>query len=241
MAKKGRRKSVAAVPEPSVVDQIERAEQQRLRDSAAKKLKAGKRLVRDERAALRKAEDDMRMRHGMALLAAAPKTLVLGLLDTSSKVVTDNRKRRGFPWPSGQRDPVDIRGLLAYLWRYYLEGPAPAAHGEDLLLQGASQELKDEFIRERIREKRITNESRAIDLDRLRESHLPIEKVRTALMPLADMLARARSDLALRLETITSLEEAKQVIDQQWEDLYQDFEAEIDSSLNESDEVEIVD
>ncbi|MEO0532223.1 MAG: hypothetical protein AAF266_16880, partial [Planctomycetota bacterium] len=196
---------------------------------------------RAERTALRRTEDELKLRHGMQLLAAAPKTLVCELMDTTSKVVTDNRKRRGFPWPVGQREPVDLRELLRFFWRYYLEGPAPAADGEDLLLQGASQELKDELIRERIREKRIANEARAIELHRLRESHLPVEQVRTALAPLADLLARARSDLALRLETIDSVDEARQVIDQAWEDLYQDFESETVSALDDSDEGETLD
>lgn len=191
---KKRPKAAPTAAGPTVTEQIEQREQARLLQSAQSK--GLRNLSANEKAAVARHEEGIFLR----VFQSCRKTLLTELLATSAKVVVDNRNRRGFPWPLGKRDRVDVRDVLQFLWRFFLEHPLPEARPcelteEDVLLAGASQDLKDEFLRERIRERRIVNQQKAIELQLLEDSYIPTKEVRTLLGEAAGLIAKKREHL----------------------------------------------
>lgn len=205
----------------SIVERLQKQEEMQLVASANAKLRARQKPTGPELKALAKHEKLITEKYGGRLLRAAPKAFVLELLGTSSKVVTDNRKRRGFPWPEGRNSPVDLGKLLRWFWAFYLEHsgePPRGASEEDVLLYGASQELKDEFLRERIVERRYSNEQRRLELQREIDQHVPIDVVETLLSGLAAAIRKKREDTTRNL----SPRDAEKV-GEAFEDLADDF------------------
>lgn len=214
---KKRQKAAAAVAQPTVTEQIEQREQAKLLQAA--QAKGLRDLTANEKAAVARHEEGIFLR----VFASCRKTLATELFGTSSKVITDNRNRRGVPWPLGKRDRVDLRELVQFLWRYFLEHPLPEARPgglteEDVLLAGASQDLKDEFLRERIRERRIVNQQKSIELQLLEESHIPTKEVRIILAEAAGLIAKKRESLERILEG-----EAREVVSRAFEDMAEDI------------------
>ncbi|TWT35333.1 hypothetical protein KOR34_02230 [Posidoniimonas corsicana] len=209
MAKKQQRAAQAA----TLSEQIEQQEQAELLRSA--KAKGFRGLSGAEKAAVRKNEESTLVR----LLGSVGKTLSAWLLDTQSKQIRDAMRNRGFPWPEGNKERVNLIELLRWLWRYFIEHPLPDAKPgglteDDVLLVGASQELKDEFLRQRIVERRLVIQQKEHELLLARESHLPTVEVQQVLAEAAQLIAKKREYLERTLPP-----EAARVVAQGFDDI----------------------
>lgn len=196
MGKPRQRKAAGSATKPPITQQIEQAERAKLAKSAQKKLAAGESLTAHEKAEINRRQQET----FLSVFLSCGRSLFADLLEASSKVLCDNRDRRGFPWPEGKRDPVDGRKILRFLWRYYLENkPSESSNRkrstDEILLEGASPELKDEYVREQIREKQINRELKELDLAKAREAHLPTEAFRARLMEAGQLIAKKREYL----------------------------------------------
>lgn len=232
---KPRRSKRTAEPEPSLTERIEQQELASLVRSAQAKIQQGQTasLSRAEKGALATYERMQLETYGLRYFRRMPKADAIDHLGSSSKVVTDNRERRGFPWPTGRRDPVDVQSILRWLWRYFLE-TEPATHAADAdgdLLRMASDELKDELIRERIEERKIANEQRRVELAALIGSYRPAEMYETLLGEMAEVIRRKRLELGKRLDGHVG-----EVVDRAFDDLADTFERIIEESLGDGDD-----
>lgn len=199
-------------------EQIEQREQRDLLASAQSK--GLRNLTGAEKSAVHKHETGTFDR----VHASCTKTQVSEILEAAPKVILDNSRRRAFPWPTGKRDRVNLRDLTRWLWRYFLEHPLPEARAgglteDDVLLAGASQDLKDEFLRERIRERRLVNRQKTIDIVLAEESHLPTERVHGVFMGMAEVVRKKSSNLQRKFDG-----EVGQEIALAFEDLADAFE-----------------
>ncbi|MEN1680772.1 MAG: hypothetical protein AAGJ46_14380 [Planctomycetota bacterium] len=115
----------------------------------------------------------------------------------------------------------DGRRVLVYApdwlrdWAQHTAGLPPGRTGQltedDVLLAGASQDLKDEFLRERIRERRLINRERSMELAHLEESHIPTERVSQFAMGLAEVARKRCEDEQGRFENKFGRDAAKMV------------------------------
>ena len=213
-----KQKRAAGNAGPTLSEQIEQQEQRKLLASAQSK---GLRdLNASEKAAVRKHEEGIFTR----VFSSCSKTLATWALGSSPKVIVDNARRRGFPWPEGKRDRVNLLDVTQWLWRYFLEHPLPEARSgnlteDDVLLAGASQELKDEFLRQRILERRLVIRQKSMEVVLLEESHIPAEKVYGAFMAMAEVVRKRSANLQRKFDG-----EAGEQISLAFEDLADAFE-----------------
>lgn len=219
MGKKRPESAAVGASPPTLSEQIDQQEQARLLREVQQRRQSGKPLTPKHKAAVRRHEESTLVR----LLGGVGKTLAAWLLDSSSKVINDAMRKRGFPWPEGNRDRVNVVELLRWLWRYYIEHPLPDARAgglteEDVLLVGASPDLKDEFLRERIRERRLVNRQKSMELVLLEESHIPTERVAQFAMGLAEVARKRSEDEQRRFESRFGPDAAKMVAQ-----MYEDF------------------
>lgn len=233
MARK-RRSKAAAEPEASLSERIKQQELAALVRAAQQKIQAGqvRELSRAEKKALEDYERLQTETYGLRYFRRMPKSDAIDHLASSSKVVTDNRERRGFPWPTGRRDPVDMQAVLRWLWKYFLatEPAAAAPDADGDLLRMASEELRDELIRQRIEERKIANEQKRVELQALVESYRPAELYETLLGEMAEIIRRKRLDLTKRFDG-----SVRETVDRAFDDMADSFERIIEEQLSGSD------
>lgn len=209
----------------SIADRIERQQQAQLVKSAQSKISAGDTPTKAELSAFRKFEKATRAKHGQAYLRAMPKGDFLDTFGGSSKVYIEWHNNYGFPWrkKAGEVSLVDV---LQWYRKQFIDGPV--VDGEDFLLQTASQALKDSFVRERIREKEITNRLKEIELQRTVAGLVPLEPIRQWHNSLAALLARTRERLAREADA-----EHREAIEQAFDDLSTDMERMIEERFGD--------
>lgn len=221
---------VSAEPEPTVSQRLEQQELLRLSRAAQAKIQAKQPLTRAERTALARFEQQQTRTHGVRYVRAMPKGDFLDLFGGSSKVYIEWRTRYGFPWPESA-GTVDVLEVGRWYRRQFVDGgqkvPTTASE-DDILLSGASQELKDEFIRERIKEKRITNQQKAIELEIERRSYVPLAPIIEAHNELAERIRKTRESLARQFDG-----QARERVELAFDDMIADYVQDLETHFGD--------
>ncbi len=164
-------------------ERIERDERHRLLLSAKAKLAGGELLSAAEKRALRESELEELRKNGQPYLAAMPKADYLGTVGKHQRSMIDMRARYGFPWPVEKDARVDVRAVLAWFHEFVAKfgrklKAGPQSDGDiELLLETGSQELKDEYLKERIESQRLDNERKRAALRQDSEELVPLDNV----------------------------------------------------------------
>lgn len=237
MGKKRQRAGGSVKPTPTLSEQIERREQATLLREAQQRMQSGETLTPKHKAAVERHQQDT----FLSVFLGCQKTFFAELLGAAPKVLVDNRDRRGFPWPVGKRDRVNGRDILRFLWRHFLENKPQGYTGkrtvDDILLEGASQELKDQYVREQIQEKQLQRRIKAHELELLEQAHIPTKEVRTLLGEVANLIAKKRESLERSLDG-----ESLKIASRAFEDMADDIARKADGIDDGGDsEIESID
>lgn len=206
----------------------QRKEAALLRSAREKLAKGDENLTKAEEKAVANYEAAQRKKWGYPYLRAMPKGDYINYFDGSWRVNLDWRDEYGFPWPPERNARIDIVEIVNWYREQFIKRTtAPVfADTDDVLLGGASQELKDEYIRERIREKRITNQQKNLELEQQLENYVPIGPIIEAHNELAERIRKTRERLALRFDG-----EDREFVDRAFEDLISDYIRDVDEKL----------
>ena len=199
----GKKAKESNVEESSLAERLERQHMAKLVRSGREKISRQEIPSRDERRAIGKMEAEQLKTLGRKYLAAIPKGHFLELFLGTSKVYNEWRESYGFPWPEERRATLDLREVLRFYRSRFAQGGSMVPAGadeDDILFQFASQELKDELIRHRIREKDVTNQLKAIELQKALEGWAPIEPIRAWHNTLAELILRTREKIVKALD-----------------------------------------
>lgn len=214
-------------------EKAEQQEQRRLLASARRKLELGEILTGPEKRALKQFEEKQLLEYGLRYIRNVPKSDFIDLFDGSHKVYLDWQRKYGFPWPQNRSKGVNLQEVIQWFRARFIErgagtGLTVAASEDDLLMSYVSQELKDQLAREKIREKQITNQQRALELERLLERYVPIEPVIQYHNTVAERLRKTREALARHFDG-----RDREVIEQAYDDMIDDIERSIDVMFHE--------
>jgi len=141
------------------------ASQAALARATIAKSKAGKPLTqRDERAIAKVAAWNLHTK-GLTFSAAVPRTIFMQWTGRTRKVLLDWADRYGFPF---RGETIDQKAAWMAVCSLIADhGNVLQSRGEDPLLAGASQALRDEYVRQQIREK--TSKAGMAELDFLQQ------------------------------------------------------------------------
>lgn len=163
-------------------------EDRRLAAAAIEKRRAGKRPSREEAAALRRVErardDAARDEH----YRVCPKRVYAAMAGRQQKVLDGQAAIHGIPIASAT---IDLNAVVRWLHDFLAKhAQRLSAISDDPLVEGASQELKDEYVRTQIAEKR--EKAALARLDRMEREKLLIARhdVRDFLGTIAGILRR---------------------------------------------------
>ena len=135
---------------------------------------------------------------------------------------------QGFPWPH-QTGTVDVGAVLRWYRERFVQGSTTVGGDvDDVLLAMASQELKDQFVRERIREKEITNQLKTIELQKAVDGLVPLEPIRTWHNALAGHISKTREKLARDADP-----KFRERVDEAFEDLAIDMQRLMDEQFGD--------
>lgn len=202
-----------------------------LLQSARKKTAAGQTLTAREKKTVKDFELEKRREYGVQYLRAMPKGDFIKLFGGSFKVNIEWNAEYGFPWPDKGKHDVDCVVMLEWYRDNFINGSRGGSDNpEDILLQGASQSLKDEYVRERIREKRITNQHRTIELEAVKASYLPMTLIMETHNSLAERIRKTRERLTRHFDG-----EAKEKIELAFEGLVEDFIRDVEDKFGDGD------
>ena len=223
MAKKAKAKATAKPEDGGLLsDRIERQQMAQRVKAARDKIARGETPSGPELRALNKFELEQLKTFGQKYLAAMPKSHFLDLFLGSSKVYINWRDSFGFPWPPKGDEGVDLKEVLKFYRTRFVNGNGSLPSGadeDDVLFQFASQDLKDELIRHRIREKEVTNQIRTIELQKALEGWAPIEPIKEWHNSLAELVLRTREKVVKGLDG-----EQKEYAEQAFDDLGDDMQ-----------------
>lgn len=214
-------KNESELEDSTLSERFERQQLAQLVQSAGDKIIRGEDPSRDEVRALKKFEREQLKSIGQKYLTSVPKTQFLQLFQGSTRAYIDWRDSYGFPWPENQKDGVDVREVMRFYRSRFAQGGVslpPGADEDDILLQFASQDLKDELVRHRIREKDVTNRIKSLDLQKALEDWAPIEPIREWHNTLAELILRTREKIVKDLDG-----ERKERAEQAFDDLGDDM------------------
>lgn len=214
----------------AVADQLERQRIATLVRSAEQKLRGGGTPNSRELSALKKFEREQLDRWGQHYLGAMPKGDYARVSGRQPKQLIDAADRYGFPYKPGDQS-VDVGRILRWFHDFLAANGAVAAapDGEDAILHLASKELKDEFVRQRIEEKKLDVEKKKIENATLLESFVPIEPIRQCHNRQADRIRASRMKFAKRFDG-----EIREFFEQEFDDLIKDFESFSEAMFSDS-------
>lgn len=164
--------------------------------AALEKRRAGQTPTRAEARALARFQREAQAQQRRDALAACPKKLYCELSGRQVKVLNEQAARYGIPCGSAT---VDLGAVVRWLHDFLARNKTLlSGASEDPLLAGASQQLKDDYVRAQVAEKR--EKARLAQLDRLeREGRLlDAAAVHRLTSQLATIL-RAKSEALQRL------------------------------------------
>ena len=214
----------------------ERLEQRQLVEeyrAAMAKHRRGESLKTRERQAIAKYERQQTAIFGLRYLSAMPKADFLRHFKGNAKTYLAWARDRGCPWPDVARDPVDVRDMFNWLRDQYInDGKATELQpGEDPMLSGCSQAVKDEFVRAQIADKRLVIERRKMELEREMGLFVPLEPIVDLHNELAERLKRTRERLVRQFDG-----DERERIERAFDDLIDDYLRQIAEKLDASDE-----
>ena len=216
--------AISGEAEPSLEERLKRERRQRILQSIQQKRATGKPLTKAEQKELLDIDLERRREHGVQYLRAMPKGDYLRLFGGSSKVHIEWRDEHGFPWPEKEIKTINLVEIVAWYRQQFIHGGNEDS--EDVLLRGASQTLKNEFVREKIREKQITNKQKAIELEKLQASYVPIGPIIEAHNELAERIRKTRERLVRDFDG-----EERDRIERAFDDLLDDFIRDVETKF----------
>lgn len=110
MAKRAAVRAVSPRP-PSASERAERA----VVNAAIAKIQSGGKPTSGELAALKRFEKAQEEERRWQYLRSTPKRVYMELSGRSARVLIDQARRHGLPYPTGQRSPVDLTQVIRWL------------------------------------------------------------------------------------------------------------------------------
>lgn len=225
----GKKRGTELVDTGLLSERLENQRQTELVRSARYKISQNQQPTQTELRALRKFEHRQLYEFGQKYITAMPKGHYLDLFLGSSKVYIEWRQAYGFPWPESSKT-VDVREVMRFYRARFAENGGLQIGGEDALLAGAPQQLKGELIRQRIREKEVSNQLKEIELRRMLENWLPIEPIKQWHNMLAELILKTRERIVRSLDG-----DQKETAEQAFDDLGDDMQKLTDEQFGEMD------
>lgn len=218
----------------AIGERIERQQQARLVQAARQKLEQGQGLSTRELSAVKKFEREQLQLYGPQYLAAVPKGDYAHIVGRQPKQLIEAADRYGLPYKPHTRT-VDVGRLLRWFHDFLAANSDVLVSGnaDDAILQLASKDLKDEFVRKRIEEKDVDIRRKQHELAQLNESYLPIEPIRHYHNEAATLIRALRMKLAKRFEG-----DDKEFVEIAFDDLFVDYERLADAHFNAIDDTE---
>lgn len=175
-------KKAGREPRPSASELAER----RLVDAALRKLRGGQTPSSQERAALKRFERAQEEERRWEYLRTTPKRDYMAMSGRSARVLIDQARRHGLPYPTGSREPVDLTAVIRWLHDLL------STHGQrlsapetdDPMMAGASSPALERYREERAKLARLERLQKEGQL-------LPREAVHEALVRIAAILRSA--------------------------------------------------
>lgn len=187
--------------------------------TAAEKLGRGETPTKTELAAYERQKRIREERALRLLIKSVPKKLYCQITGRQPKVVNEQADRYGVPL---RGDTIDVGNVLEWLHDFL------AKHGrtilaqspDDLLLEGASQQLKDAYVREQIKEKAAKAKLAELDLAQRSGELVLAAEIHDHLTRFASILRRTGEALQRRFGP-----DAQRILDKGLDDCDREIEA----------------
>lgn len=225
----------------SLSERLELQQQQQLAKSYREKLASGQRTTRAEQRAFAKIEQLHLQEFGLRFLDRMPKKHYQRITARQSKQLLECSDRYGFPYDVSA-PTVNVSRILRWFHDFLAANGSSlvTSDGEDAILQLASKELKDEYVKRRIAEKDLDIERKRIEVETLSSKYVPIEPLREYHNSLSRLLRRLQMKLAKHFDG-----EDREIIENGFDDLIHDCErlaeshfAENGSNINDMEAVD---
>jgi len=210
----------------TLAEQIERKQLAQRVLTARDLLAKGEHVPRDELRALKKYEKEQLRTLGQRYLKAIPKAQFVELFGGYNKVYIDWRDAHGFPWPANHRVGVNLRDVLQFYRKWFARNGSSSVNADE---DDSSRGLQNELERQRIREKDVTYQLKAIELQKALDDWAPIEPIREWHNTLAELILRVREKIVNTLDG-----EKKELAEQVFDDLGDDMTRLVEERFGEN-------